>query len=155
MKWFVVILILAMVLIAGCTSSISNLNSKDNSNCPAEIKDVLKNCISNATKGTGHFDSSGVFLYNREEAIKSCNQSIAEVKNYDINFEQTSFDKEERCGNGTGVGQNINYIYCGFIPLLRINKLVISPEGVIQEKTSYEVNSMVLNSTYDVISIVC
>jgi len=155
MKWLIVILILATVLIAGCTGSISNLSSKDNSNCPVEIKDILKNCISNVTKTTGHFDSTGVFLYNREEAIKSCNKSIAEIKNYNIPFEQTSFDKEERCNKGTETGQNVNYIYCGFIPLMPISKLVISPEGVIQERASYEVNSMTLNSTYDVIDIKC
>lgn len=155
MKLLMSILILAIVLIAGCTQSISNIGSKDNSNCPVEIEDVLKNCISNATERTGHFDSTGVFLYDREEVIKSCNQSIVEVKNYNIPYEQNSFDREERCNKGTGVGQNINYIYCGFIPLMPIGKLVISPDGVIQEKASYEINSMTLNSTYDVIDIVC
>jgi len=155
MKWLIAILILATFLIAGCTQSISNV-SLDNSNCP--VKDTLKNCISDAMKTTGHFASSGIcgycFTYDFLEVIKSCNKTMPQ--NYQTTTETGVIPVvgEAYCNNGSKSGENINYIYCNLIPL-SFNKIVINPEGVIQEKTYYNVKSLVLNSSYDVIDIKC
>lgn len=144
MKWFIAALILATVLVAGCTQSNSISSALNPNQCP--IEDNLKNCISISAK-------NGSFSYNEYYFTSKCNLT----ENYTLlslmagNASELDFN----CVKGSETGQNLNYFYCQQVPSVYISKDVVSPEGVIQEKLRYYISNLVLNSTYDVVELEC
>ena len=151
MKFLIAILILATVLIAGCTQQINSSILPVNSNkCPFE--DAIKSCISDSSKGMVKYGDGFKFS-------PGCNNPLSENYSfYDSSMHQffttPYWDVEINCWKGSKEGENINNYYC-ISTNFQLAKDVTSSEGVVQEKIRYNIHNIILNSTKDVIHIEC
>ncbi len=154
MKWLILILILEIVLIAGCTQQIESITipktEAEITTCPFE--DEIKEAIQEEI----------YWLKQQEQAGKFFRWTIElEIQNATL-FNRSEIDRFNlKCEKGSEEGQNINYLYCKYDLLYEnavIQQTIMSPEGVIEQKIKHEILVPIVVDTttnYTVVELKC
>ena len=162
MKWLIVVLILATVLIAGCTQS-TGINSVTAEQCTFrdELINRMQKFIIERTERNPNGESWNFYVYPNETEVSGYNRYVYAEENSGIL--DTNFFNDAvyfYCKNGTETGENIYYLYCsnnqgGFA----YGKDIIDSSGKILEKQRYLFSaSPVLDSNLSIVNknnIIC